>query len=118
MSHTHVVTTFVCMFSCAAPLVSVFPPVATILPGQENIRLRCQTNSDRLPILWVAENLVTELSTSPDYTVPIPAQGGFADFTAFTCIVRDPENSDPSANNIIGRAVAYVRNILGKYAIL
>ena len=107
---------------CAAPLVSISPPVATILPGQESIRLRCQTNSNDLPILWVAENLVTELSNSPDYSVPIPAQGRFADFTAFTCIVRDPEVSDTSANNIVGRAVAYVRNILGEceieYAIL
>ena len=98
----------------AAPQVDIFPAVATILPGQENIRLRCQASNSELPVLWVADNLVTELGSSSEYTVEIPTENSFPDLTAFTCIVRDPEINDPSPNNIVGRAVAYVRNIMGK----
>ena len=98
----------------AAPLVSIFPPVATIFPGQQEIRLRCNTNSPDLPITWVAGNLITELSRNPVYSIPIPAEAGFPDLTSFTCIVRDPENDDISTNNIVERADAYVRNVMGK----
>ena len=98
----------------AAPQVDIFPAVATILPGQANIRLRCQASNSELPVLWVANNLVTELGSSSEYTVEIPTESSFPDLTAFTCIVRDPEINDPSPNNIVGRAVAYVRNIMGK----
>ena len=97
--------------------MNIVPPVAAILPDLTEITLRCETNSATLPILWVADNLVTELSTVPTYRIPIPA-GGLPDLTSFTCIVRNPEVDDPSPNNIVGRADAYVRNIPSKSLII
>lgn len=105
-----IVTLFLC---CAtAPIVNIVPPVATILPEHEEVVLRCETNSERLPVLWVANNLITELSPATVYRVPIPPSG-FPDLTSFTCIVRNPEIDDPSTTNIVGRADAYVRNLQG-----
>ena len=95
-------------------MVNIVPPVAAILPDVTEIVLRCETNSDTLPILWVADNLVTELSPLPTYRInPIPTTG-LPDLTSFTCIVRNPEIDDPSPSNIVGRADAYVRNIPSK----
>ena len=97
----------------AAPTVNIVPPVAVILSDHTEVVLRCETNSPALPILWVADNLVTELSPMPTYHTLIPAEG-FPDLTSFTCIVRNPEVPDPSPRNIVGRADAYVRNIPSK----
>jgi hypothetical protein len=93
--------------------VNIVPPVAVILSDHTEVVLRCETNSPSLPILWVADNLVTELSPMPIYRIPIPPSG-FPDLTSFTCIVRNPEVPDPSPRNIVGRADAYVRNIPSK----
>lgn len=94
--------------------MNIIPPVATIIPGQQEIVLRCETNSAQLPILWVAGNLVTELSRNAEYRVSIPNQGGFSDLTQFTCVVRNPEVNDPSPSNVVGRADAFVRNVMSK----
>ena len=95
------------------PIVNIVPPVATILPEHVEVVLRCETNSETLPILWVADNLITELSPMQTYRISIPASG-FPDLTSFTCIVRNPEFDNPNPSNIVGRADAYVRNIPSK----
>ena len=101
-------------FTHADPTVNIVPPVAVILPDDTELVLRCETNSPSLPILWVADNLVRELSPMPTYRInPIPSSG-LPDLTSFTCIVRDPENPNPSPTNIVGRADVYVRNIPSK----
>lgn len=102
------------VFSHTDPTVNIVPPVAVILSDHTEVVLRCETNSPTLPILWVADNLVTELSPMPTYRIPIPSSG-FPDLTSFTCIVRNPEVPDPSPSNIVGRADAYIRNIPSKY---
>lgn len=101
-------------FTHADPTVNIVPPVAVILPDDTELVLRCETNSPSLPVLWVADNLVRELSPMPTYRIPIPSSG-LPDLTSFTCIVRNPENlNDLSPTNIVGRADAYVRNIPSK----
>lgn len=92
--------------------MNIIPPVVTIRPEHDEIVLRCETNNAQLPIIWVANNLMTELSRIPEYRVSIPAQGGYPDLTRFTCIVRNPEDNNPNPSTIVGRADAFVRNVI------
>ena len=84
--------------------------MAAVLPTDTRITFRCETNSPDLPVIWVGEDLRTEFSAGPTYSVDVPSGG--LDGQTFICAVRDPT---PNSNNpfFVAYKNSTVRSIQG-----
>lgn len=84
-----------------APIVTVIPEVATFLPGQDEIVLRCMPNSSILTVQWLSGDSV--LSVGNVYRATLPAQSA-----EYNCSVQEPVT-----NNTVFSALIPLRNVPG-----
>ena len=67
-----------------APVLVLWPEVAAVLSGQDDILLTCTTNSDNLQVRWLSET-GSLLATNTSLRVSLPSEGH-----SYNCSIIDP----------------------------
>ncbi len=104
-------------FLCAAPNISVVPPVTSILPTDTEVTLQCLNvgGNPSVPIIWISPlSSIQALGTEPTLTLDLSVGGDLMDGMVIYCAVRDPESNDPNPEGILAYSGTVIRHIQGK----